>query len=397
MYRLFNRIILSLAVLVAVVTVGSVFGGGSATLPLQVESAQFCPIALKAEGSTTVFPITRASEAPYESLFGPGTDIQLASIGSTNGINLLTAGQVEVAPSSRPLSAGEASGKYVFKVALDAFVIAVKNDPQMSFLDNGITVPQIVQIYTAGAGINGLYWDQLSPPIPGAPHRLIVPRARITGSGSQPDFLSKFGISAAAEAATIDATGLPRQVESSDMAAVAAANLDHISYTSLANLLTPGMKIVKLSDGVGGFIEPTTETVINQTYPRRRELFLAMRDNAVNPRIDNSNFVRADDFINFVRSAAGTTIVAGTGFVSINPGARPPVPDWDVNMDGNTSLGDLGAVSSKWSQQSTCKGWIRADVNNSSNVSLADIGGVTSKWGQPGFQCAVAYANPCPE
>ena len=65
---------------------------------------------------------------------------------------------------------------------------------------------------------------------------------------------------------------------------------------------------------------------------------------------------------------------------------QQPIPDWDVNMNGATSLSDLGAVTAKWGQSSGgCPGWIRADVNNSVNVSLGDIGGVTGKWGNPGF------------
>ena len=395
MYRLINRITLSAAVLVAVIAVSSMLGGSSAQQPPQAESAQFCPIALKSEGSTTVFPITRESEAPFESLWGPGTDVQLASIGSGNGINLLSAGQVENAPSSRPYTAGEAADKFVYKVALDGFVWAVKDDPQMAFLSQ-ITLQHIQQIYTAGAGINGLYWDQLTPTIGGAPHRLIVPRARITGSGSQPDMLAKHGISAAAEAATIDSTGLPRLVESSDMAVAAATNVDQIAYTSLANLGQAGLKELAFSNG-GGFVLPTQTTVLNGSYPVRRELFIGTRNSGSNPRIDNSNMVRSDDFINFIRSSAGQTIINNVGFVPLTSGARPPFPDWDANLDGSTTIGDLGAVAAKWGQTSTCKGWIRSDVNNSGNVSLADIGGVTNKWGQPGFQCAVAFANPCPE
>jgi phosphate transport system substrate-binding protein len=395
MYKLINRMSFAAAVLVAVVAMGTIFGTPSVRLPDQAESAAFCPISLKAEGSTTVFPITRESEAPFEALWNPGSDVQLASIGSSNGINLLSAGQTETAPSSRPFSAAEAADKYVYKLALDGFVWAVKDDPQMAFL-TGITTPQIVQIYTAGAGINGLYWDQITPPIAGAPHRLIIPRARITGSGSQPDMLAKTGISAAAEAATIDATGLPREVESSDMAAVAAANVDHIAYTSLANLNTTGMKVLTLSDGVGGFIAPNPTTVANGSYPLRRELFIGVRNNATNPRIDQSNMVRADDWINFLRSTTAQTIISGVGFVPVAVGARPPFPDWDVNLDGSTSLGDLAAVSVKWGLTSTCKGWIRADSNNSGGVSLADIGIVTNKWSTAGFGCA-SFANPCPE
>src|SRR5262245_15682495 len=70
------------------------WGGGRFDSPV-VESAASCPISFKSEGSTTVAPITRASEAPFESFWTAGggvTDAQLAAIGSGAGINNLIAG-----------------------------------------------------------------------------------------------------------------------------------------------------------------------------------------------------------------------------------------------------------------------------------------------------------------
>ncbi len=398
MYRLINKIVIAVSAVVAVAAIAASFHASPQIAPGNVaESAAFCPIAFKSEGSTTVHPITRDSEGAFESFWGPGTDVQIASIGSGAGINALTAGLVEHAPSSRPLNAGEATGKYVHKVALDAFVIAVKDDPAMDFLNGGITKGHLLQIYGAGAGITTLQWDDLTPLIPGAPAAPIIPRARITASGSQPDFNNQIGVSTAAEDATIVATGLPRLVESVDMATEATVAINVISYTSLANLGVAGMRVIPLSNNAPiAYFMPTQTTVLNGSYPMPRQLFVAVRDKNLNPRIDNSNFVRADDFTNWLRSSSTTALIAAEGFVPVPAGLRPSFPDWDINLDGNTDLGDIGGVSSKWGLSNTCKGWIRGDANNSGSVGLADIGAVTSRWGLAGFQCAIPV-NPCPE
>jgi hypothetical protein len=163
------------------------------------------------------------------------------------------------------------------------------------------------------------------------------------------------------------------------MAAAAANNDFQISYTSIANTDFPGMKPLNLNG-----VAPSHQNIANQTYPALRTLWLAVAKTAFVNRIDDSPTVRADDYVNFIMTTAGQTIVASQ-FVPVGASALPPIPDWDVNMDGNTSLSDLGAITARWGQTSGCTGWIRADANNSAGVSLGDIGVVTGRWGNPGF------------
>jgi hypothetical protein len=104
-------------------------------------------------------------------------------------------------------------------------------------------------------------------------------------------------------------------------------------------------------------------------------------------RIDDSDTVGGDDFVNYMEGVAGQNLVGVVGFVPFTPGGSvtPPVPDWDVNMDGATDIGDLGAITAKWALSTACNGWIRADENNNGTVSLGDIGGVIQHWGTLGF------------
>lgn len=421
MKRLCIRLTMGAALTLAVALIGA--------LPVGPRSVQLadasvgCPVTVRLYGSTTVGPISVAAIPPFQAAW-PGSTVDLIQNGSSSGIKNLngiaTAGpppgsQSDVANSSRPLSAAELAGNsgagstllpnYAWKIANDAFVMGVKDvsSPSMDFLWTiprtapagtfGLTKANLVTIYAAGAGITTLHWDELAGAGVGWPHRLIIPRMRITGSGSQPDFISQLGISAATEEATYQALGgdggsTPRLIESFDMANAAEANIDQIAYTSLSQVAThPGMHVVAVDNVV-----PTAVPDNISTYALARQLFLATKTPASRLRInpDDTQQVRGDDYINFIRSAAGDAIIAADGYPTIPPAPVPPIPDWDVDLQGGevngVSIFDLGAVANHWGLTG-CKGWVRADVDNSGKVSLNDIGGVTSHWGQSGQVC----------
>lgn len=392
MKRLWKRITIGAALTLAVVLLGSLSVGPQHGAQL-ADAAGACPINVRDNGSTTLQAIRQQAQVPFQTLWAPGTTITQIFNGSGNGIADLTAGNADVAESSRPLkfSTGETTGKYVWQIAKDSFVIGVHNSPAMQFLatGGGLTVGNLTQIYNAGAGITNLHWDELSPAPAGAPHTLIIPRARITGSGSQPDFIGQISVPAANEDATIVATGLPREVEALQMADDASANDNQIVYTSLSQISNhPNMLVV----AINGVI-PNDNNVTSYALPR--QLFMTVRDNASVPRIDNSAQVRADDWVNYLRSPAGDALIAAAGYPTIPAASVPPIPDWDVNLDSTVSLGDLGAVSNHWGLTfPPCTGAIRADANNDGKVSLGDIGAVTSHWGQDGLICDGVASAP---
>ncbi len=359
-----------------------------------------CPVQIHHHGSTTVGPITQASEAPFDAQWAPNTSMEITLNGSGNGITDLTNGVADIAASSRPLTAGENTGKYVWQIGKDSFVIGVQNDGNMAFLTNndrtagpssGLTVFNLTQIWNAQGAITNLHWDELSGAGPSWPHRLIVPRARITGSGSRPDFDKAIAVPDANEAVTISTLGLPRLTESSDMADAASTNDDQIVYTSLGQISThPNMLVV----AVEGIVPDDTNV---GSYALPRQLFITTRDKATVPRTDNTEQIRADDYVNYIRSSAGDALIAAEGFPTIPAASVPPVPDHDPDLSGAVTLGDLGAVAGRWGRTasgdtgSNCPGWIRPDVNNDGKVSLGDIGKVESHWGQDGLICDAAH------
>lgn len=398
MKQLCIRLTMGAALMLAIALVGVLPVGPRRGAQL-AESAGACPITIRDNGSTTLQPIRLAIKPVFEAQWAPGTTDSQIFNGSGNGIADLTAFNADVASASRPLkfSTGETTGKYVWQVAKDSFVIGVHNSPAMQFLAHtgGLQKAHLTQIYNAQAGIATLHWTDLVPALVSndpvnfpVPATLIVPRMRITGSGSRPDFDSQIAVPDANEDATNIATGLPRLAESLDVADAVSANDNQIGYTSLSQIPThPNMFVV----AINGIIPDTTNVA---SYALPRQLFIATNDKTLVNRIDNSQQVRADDWINFFRSPAGDALIAAEGYPTIPAASVPPIPDWDVNLDGNTSLGDLGAVASHWGLTSPCKGWVRADANNDGRVSLSDIGVVTSHWGQDGLICDGVAAAP---
>lgn len=114
--------------------------------------------------------------------------------------------------------------------------------------------------------------------------------------------------------------------------------------------------------------------------------YVAVRKVGLANRIDDSALVRGDDLVNYLLSGAGQAAVAAAGYETVPPADTPPIPDWDIDLNGAVSLSDIGVLTGRWGQGSGCRGWIRADATNDGVVALADIGLVTGRWGQVGFQ-----------
>jgi phosphate transport system substrate-binding protein len=354
--------------------------------PGMVAAAGQCPITINEQGSTTVYPALIQAQAGFQA--ATGCTINIVGNGSGAGLTALLAGQVNIAASSRPLNAGtEANNLYAWQIGGDAMVLAVQNSSAMSAISS-LSVNQVQGIYQ-GTITN---WNQINASYPNMP---VVPRSRITSAGSYSDLTRLFGINAGAEVTTITATGLPRLTTSQDEADAACNNAGQIVYTSLANLLTFGpagsgcLKALSLAAGsTSNFVAPSVTSVQNGTYPAPRQLFLAMQKWAVlggTATTDTSANVKAMDLVNYMLSTAGQTAVAQVGFVNAPVPSAQPILDYDINLDGAVSLGDLGNITGRWGQTSACNGWIRADANNDGAVGLADLGKITAHWGQVGF------------
>lgn len=132
---------------------------------------------------------------------------------------------------------------------------------------------------------------------------------------------------------------------------------------------------------------PLSELATNYQWQVASQVWAVVPHPLQRSRLDYSDAVRADDWINFIRSNPGVdwmNSLPNVQHITVEAAPYPAIPDWDVNLSDYTTLGDLGAVSARWGQYSSCRGWIRADANNDAKVTLGDIAVVTSHWGSPG-------------
>jgi phosphate transport system substrate-binding protein len=358
----------------AVVTAGLLASSVAVFAPgiVQAAGGTACPNSVVEAGSTTVYPALVQAQSGFQSTYG--CSITLGQQGSGAGISALNGGtSTDIAASSRPLSGSEAAQDYYWQIGGDAMVIAVK----AGFCASNITMAQVKGIWEGSI----TDWNTIDSSCPVG--TTITPRSRTTVSGSYSDLLRIFGISSSLEATTITNTGLARLQTSQDEADAACNNAGQVVYTSLANLLTFGPSGSNcLKALVLGGVSPSVSTVQNGTYPAPRQLFLVMRRNEFTGNASDSGITHAMDLVNYMLSSSGQAAVGFVGFVQQAIPSSKPIAEYDINTDGAVGLADIGAITGKWGQTSTCIGWIRADVNNDGAIGLADIGQVTGHWGQ---------------
>ncbi|MCL0104925.1 substrate-binding domain-containing protein, partial [Dehalococcoidia bacterium] len=305
------------------------------------------PPELRIAGSTTVKKIADETAGVFEGNW-PNTTMNVTGGGSSHGISQIKAGNVGIGMSSRELTEAEKQGLHVYTIARDAVCIVVRDSAAMAFIDD-ITRDQLEQIYEAGANITAMKWSDLNP---AWPEELIVPRARIVGSGTGDKFHEVCNITHADEEATITATGLLRLDGDQDVVDAIKDNDYQIGYVGLGFIDQPGIRVLKVEG-----VMPSVATVQDGTYPMSRDLYmLTLAEGA------ESN-ARADDFINYMFTAAGQAHVAAAGFVSVPIPDDPPIRDYDVNKDNEVSVADVMPIMGHWDETSGHHGWIRADVN----------------------------------
>jgi len=242
------------------------------------------------DGSTTVGPIAKAFAEHYMAKY-PDVNITVSESGSGNGAKSLINATCDVATMSRPMKNSE------LKAAQDAGVLPIENIVAMDGIvlvvhpSNPIanlTLEQTRGVYT-GKIKN---WKEL-----GGPDRPIVVISRDTNSGTYEAFetlvMNREKIAGNVE--YVGSNGAIRQrVMSTDGA---------IGYVGLA--FTEGVKMLTAND-----VEATPESVIDQTYPIARPLYMYTNGR---PKKGTPLF----GFIELATTPEGKKIVEATGFVPL--------------------------------------------------------------------------------
>ena len=242
------------------------------------------------QGSTTVLPIAQKCAEMFSQKY-PGVDISVRGGGSGTGIAALIDGICDIADSSRPIKDKELNKAIDRKidpishvVAMDGIAVIVHPSNQV----NGLSLSQIEDIYTGKIS----NWSQL-----GGNNQKIIIISRDVASGTYECF-SKLALKK--QRVRPDAL-----LQASNMAVTSTVTRTKgaIGYVGLG-YLGAEVKALVVQD-----IEPSSETVLKNTYPISRPLFMYT---------DGKPKGLVKDFITFVLSMEGQKIVKDQGFVSLD-------------------------------------------------------------------------------
>lgn len=334
-------------------------------------------------GSSTVYPIVLASVAPFKAA-NPSVGVVTVDQSSSgqgkrecawgrNNLGMSSSSISGTTVINNPTDGGFVRAGFVAGQTESANLtgVPIARDALSIAIHNSVT-PQIASL--SKAQIKGIYegtitnWSAL-----GGPNMTIVPRARAVGSGTRDTLMSLCGISDSLEQTTINATGLPRAPESSDMITILnnPANTGQIGYVGIGYVsqLTGAYTVPILNEANPPVaIQGTPQNVTANTYPLSRILYLT--HNKLAPQYKTAE---ADLYLNWILQDAGQDVVAQEGFVRL-------IPDQDVNKDKTINIGDVVSVGLYWGQSGS-PGWIRQDVNNDGVVNIGDVVSIGLWWG----------------
>ncbi len=105
------------------------------------EAAGSCPITIRVHGSSspTLPSIAAVTRPTFENTWALGTAIDIVETNSNNGIADLTAGNADIAISTRPLTSAESAGKYQWQIENSVWV-STRDTTTVSRIDNS---PQV--------------------------------------------------------------------------------------------------------------------------------------------------------------------------------------------------------------------------------------------------------------
>jgi phosphate transport system substrate-binding protein len=263
------------------------------------------PSAIQCVGSDTLVNLALAWAEAWMSAH-PDLRISVTGGGSGTGIAALAAGTVDIANSSRAMSAEEiatarANGIEPVRrvVALDAIAVVVHPSNPVS----GLTLEQVSAAYTGRIS----RWTGL-----GGEDRPIVLLSRESNSGTYVYFLEQVIRLGRKDAKDLFSPETLLMPSSEGISTEVRQNGNAIGYDGLG-YVTTDQKTIGIARKAGSpFVLPSAATVIDGTYPVSRPLFMYT---AGEPR------GAVKEFLDFV-TGEGQQLVTGLGFVPLQGGER---------------------------------------------------------------------------
>ncbi|MEB3175844.1 MAG: PstS family phosphate ABC transporter substrate-binding protein [Cyanobacteriota bacterium] len=260
------------------------------------------------DGSSTVYPISKAVLEQYQQSAPKAPPIQINFSGTTGGFRQFCEGKTQISNASRPINREEINlcnqNEVRFlelPIAFDALTVVV--NPQNSAV-NSLTVAELKTMWEPGAQGKVMKWNQVNPAFPDQPLRLVGPG----GDSGTFDYFTE-AIAGKAGASRMDYL----QTEDDGITVqVVEQNPNALGYFGLAyyEQNAKQLKAVPIDNGAGP-VAPTKENVEKATYqPLSRPLFIYVNLAAA----QNNGNLR--DFVEFYLKSAPET-VAKVGYVPL--------------------------------------------------------------------------------
>jgi phosphate transport system substrate-binding protein len=252
-------------------------------------------------GSTTIFDLSKDWADAYMQK-NPGTKIEVSSTGSKKGIENFIGGKIDIAESSRKISAEEilkAKEKNIdvgeFYVGFNIYCIAVNPDNPVDKLDKD----QIKDIFS-GKIKN---WKDI-----GGNDGQIEVLYRTISEGDYDYFLERFiDISK-----NVDMNNLPSNVKilqtPQEIVKEVARNKNAIGYFLIQSQDNTTKSIAVAREKDGSYLKPSVENATKARYPVLRPYYMYISKYSQKP---------LRDFIDFIYSDKGAEIARKHGFIPV--------------------------------------------------------------------------------
>ncbi|NGP76917.1 PstS family phosphate ABC transporter substrate-binding protein [Balneolaceae bacterium YR4-1] len=287
---------------------------------------------VKIDGSSTVFPITEAVAEEFRSE-APNVRVTVGVSGTGGGFQKFIRGETDINNASREIKpseiaeAEEAGVDYVrLSVAYDGLAVVV--NPENDWVDH-FTVEELKEIWEPTAQGNITRWNQIRDGWPDEEFHLYGPGV---ASGTYDYFteaiVGESGSSRGDFTASEDDNVLVQGI-ATDKYAIGFFGLAYFEENA------DRLKLLGVKDGEGEPVEPSLETVSNNTYtPLSRPLFIYISESAAQKK-------QVQEFVNFYLNNA-PELSKDIGYV--------PMPDSAYQRQKNKFQEFVGADSTATSE-----------------------------------------------
>ena len=290
--KIFNRSSLMLSAIASIVTISGFASAAQAQI--------------KADGSSTVFPLTERAASDFQK--SSGKKVTVGVSGTGGGFKKFCKGETDIANASRPIlekelkACRDAGIKFIeIPIAMDALTIVVNTSNPINDISSG----DLKKIWDTGSNIKK--WNEANSSFPDAPLKLFGPGA---DSGTF-DYFTE-AINGKAKQSRTDFTG---SEDDNVLVQGVARDKNAMGYFGFAYYQKNKSRLKALS--VNG-VAPSLQNVTNGTYrPLSRPLFVYVNADKLKNNGDLSAFL--DAYLN-----GATAITEKVGYL--------PLPGYIYNL-----------------------------------------------------------------